>query len=207
MISGIKAAYHPNPTEGRRIARGCHYYGITLMCGTPTFINGVFKGSKTGQLDTLEHFVTGAEKLPQSVMELVNGLPNAVILEGYGITECAPVITINRADESPAGVGKPLPGVEIKIVDLDSHEELKTGERGLILVKGPNVFGQYMGVDKDPFLELENERWYDTGDLGYLNEEGFLFLAGRLKRFVKIAGEMISLPAIESAQTLSHIHI
>jgi len=199
MISGIKAAYHPNPTEGRRIARGCHYYGITLMCGTPTFINGVFKGSRAGQLDTLEHFVTGAEKLPESVMELVNGLPNAVILEGYGITECAPVITINRADEPPAGVGKPLPGVEIKIVDLDSHEELKTGERGLILVNGPNVFGQYMGVDKDPFLELENKRWYDTGDLGYLNEEGFLFLAGRLKRFVKIAGEMISLPAIESA--------
>jgi acyl-CoA synthetase (AMP-forming)/AMP-acid ligase II/1-acyl-sn-glycerol-3-phosphate acyltransferase/acyl carrier protein len=199
MISGIKAAYHPNPTEGRRIARGCHYYGITLMCGTPTFINGVFRGSRDGQLDTLEHFVTGAEKLPDSVMDLVNGLPNAVILEGYGITECAPVITINRADEPPAGVGKPLPGVEIKIVDLDSHEELKTGERGLILVNGPNVFGQYMGVDKDPFLELENKRWYDTGDLGYLNEEGFLFLAGRLKRFVKIAGEMISLPAIESA--------
>lgn len=199
MISGIKAAYHPNPTEGRRIARGCRYYGITLMCGTPTFINGVFKGSKTGQLDTLEHFVTGAEKLPQSVTELVNGLPNAVILEGYGITECAPVITINRADEPPAGVGKPLPGIEIKIVDLDSREELKSGDRGLILVNGPNVFSQYMGVDKDPFLELENKSWYDTGDLGYLNEKGFLFLAGRLKRFVKIAGEMISLPAIESA--------
>ncbi len=201
MISGIKAAYHPNPTEGRRIARGCHYYGITLMCGTPTFINGVFRGSRDGQLDTLEHFVCGAEKLPESVIELVSGLPKAVILEGYGITECAPVITINRGDIPPAGVGKPLPGVEIKIVDLDTHEELQTGERGLILVNGPNVFAQYMGVDKDPFLELENERWYDTGDLGYLNEEGFLFLAGRLKRFVKIAGEMISLPAIESALT------
>jgi long-chain-fatty-acid--[acyl-carrier-protein] ligase len=130
---------------------------------------------------------------------LVEGLPNAVILEGYGITECAPVITINRADEPPAGVGKPLPGVEIKIVDLDSREELKTGDRGLILVNGPNVFSQYMGVDKDPFIELENKRWYDTGDLGYLNEKGFLFLAGRLKRFVKVAGEMISLPAIELA--------
>jgi long-chain-fatty-acid--[acyl-carrier-protein] ligase len=199
MLTGIKAAYHPNPTEGRRIARGCHYYGITLMCGTPTFINGVFRGSRDGQLDTLEHLVCGAEKLPDSLVDLVDGLPHAVILEGYGITECSPVITINRADEPPSGVGKPLPGVEIKIVDLDSHEELKTGERGLILVNGPNVFGQYMGVDKDPFLELENERWYDTGDLGYLNEEGFLFLAGRLKRFVKIAGEMISLPAIESA--------
>jgi acyl-CoA synthetase (AMP-forming)/AMP-acid ligase II/1-acyl-sn-glycerol-3-phosphate acyltransferase/acyl carrier protein len=201
MVSGIKAAYHPNPTEGRRIARGCHYYGITLMCGTPTFINGVFRGSRDGQLDTLEHFVCGAEKLPDSVVNLVNGLPHAVILEGYGITECAPVITINRADEPRFGVGKPLPGVEIKIVDLDSHEELKTGERGLILVNGPNVFEHYMGVDKNPFVEFENERWYDTGDLGYLNEEGFLFLAGRLKRFVKIAGEMISLPAIESALT------
>lgn len=81
---------------------------------------------------------------------------------------------------------------------MDSYEELKTGERGLILVNGPNVFGQYVGVDKDPFLEIENQRWYDTGDLGYLNEEGSLFLSGRLKRFVKIAGEMISLPAIES---------
>ena len=199
MLTGIKAAYHPNPTEGRRIAGGCHYYGITLMCGTPTFINGVFRGSMTGQLDTLEHLVCGAEKLPDSLVDLVDGLPHAVILEGYGITECSPVITINRADEPRSGVGKPLPGVEIKIVDLDSHEELKAGERGLILVNGPNVFGHYMGVDKNPFVELENKRWYDTGDLGYLNEQGSLVLSGRLKRFVKIAGEMISLPAIESA--------
>ena len=199
MLSGIKAAYHPNPTESRRIARGCHYYGITLMCGTPTFINGVFNGSTSGQLDSLEHFVCGAEKLPETLCKRVNQLPSAVILEGYGITECSPVITINRADEPSAGVGKPLPGVKIKIVDLDSYEELPFGERGLILVNGPNVFGQYLGVDKNPFIEIEGTRWYDTGDLGYLNGEGSLFLAGRLKRFVKIAGEMISLPALESA--------
>ena len=201
MLSGIKAAYHPNPTESRRIARGCRYYGITLMCGTPTFINGVFNGSTSGQLDTLEHFVCGAEKLPEALVKLVNQLPSAVILEGYGITECSPVITINRADEPSAGVGKPLPGVKILIVDLDNRKELPCGERGLILVNGPNVFGQYLGVDKNPFIEIEGTRWYDTGDLGYLNEQGSLFLAGRLKRFVKIAGEMISLPALEAALT------
>ena len=169
------------------------------MCGTPTFINGVFNGSTSGQLDSLEHFVCGAEKLPETLCKRVNQLPSAVILEGYGITECSPVITINRADEPSAGVGKPLPGVKIKIVDLDSYEELPFGERGLILVNGPSVFGQYLGVDKNPFIEIEGTRWYDTGDLGYLNGEGSLFLAGRLKRFVKIAGEMISLPALESA--------
>ncbi len=198
-IAGIKSAYHPNPTEGRRLAHGCEYYRATVMCGTPTFINGIFKGSKKNQLDSLLHILCGAEKLPESLIEQVENLPETTILEGYGITECSPVITINRPDEKREGVGRPLSGVEIKIVNMDNYEPAKKDERGLILVKGDNVFSSYLGIDKNPFIELDGENWYNTGDLGYLTEFGALVLSGRLKRFVKIAGEMISLPAIEEA--------
>jgi len=199
MMAGIKTAYHPNPNEGRRIARGCSYYGTTLMCGTPTFISNVFRASKEHQLDSLEYIVVGAEKMPASLVEKVDALPNTQILEGYGITECSPVITLNCPDKPAEGVGPPLSCVELLIVDLDSYEPRDQGERGLILVRGPSIFHAYLGEVKEPFVEVKGKRWYNTGDLGYLTAGGSLVLAGRLKRFVKIGGEMISLPALEEA--------
>jgi len=200
LLSGLKVVFHPNPTESRKIVRGCVRYGVTHLCGTPTFVSGLMRAAGPGQLDSVKVFVTGAEKLPETLRDSVVNLgTGAKILEGYGITECSPVLTLNRLDEDPHGVGRPFKGTELLIVDSESKEALPLGERGLVLAKGPNIFSGYLGGSPNPFVEVQGESWYNTGDLGILNEKGSLMLAGRMKRFVKVAGEMISLPALEQA--------
>ena len=118
---------------------------------------------------------------------------------GYGITECSPLVSLTRAGEKVVGVGKAIPGMTVMIVSIDEHKELPANEQGLIVTKGVSVFSGYLGGSPDPFLILDDgDKWYNTGDLGYLTPEGQLIITGRLKRFVKIGGEMISLPALES---------
>ena len=200
LISGLKVIFHPNPTESRKIVRGCVRHQVTHLCGTPTFVSGLMRAAKPGQLDSLKVFVTGAEKLPESLRESVENLgTGAKILEGYGITECSPVLTLNRLDEDNHGVGRPFEGTDLLIVDPETKEDLPLGKRGLVLAKGPNIFSGYLGGAPNPFVEVNGSTWYNTGDLGILNERGALMLAGRMKRFVKVAGEMISLPALEQA--------
>ncbi len=197
MLAGIRTAYHPNPMEYRQIAKGIHRYGISLLCGTPTFISGIFRASQGSGLEGLEYIVTGAEKLTEDLKRKVKLLPNTEILEGYGITECSPVISINRPGEKEEGVGKALREVSLLIVDPESMEKKQMGDRGLILVAGESVFGGYLGGNPNPFTRVHGRKWYNTGDLGYLTKRESLVLAGRMKRFIKIAGEMISLPAVE----------
>ena len=198
FCTGIKVAYYPNPTEGAKIAAGCEKWKTTMICGTPSFFNGILKAGKE-RLSTVKTFVAGAEKTPDSLLKEITEMGDDVqLLEGYGITECSPVLTINYPNEKPVGVGRAVKGVELLIVDPETNESLPQGERGLILANGGNIFNGYLKIDNNPFIELNGEKWYNTGDLGYLNETGNLILAGRMKRFVKIGGEMISLPAIES---------
>jgi long-chain-fatty-acid--[acyl-carrier-protein] ligase len=200
LLTGTRIAFHPNPTEYRSLAQGCQRYGVTKLCGTPTFVGGVINGAKQGQLDSVKTFLVGAERMPENLVQRVEALGSgAEILEGYGITECAPVLTINRPGQKSGGVGQPLPSVQLKVVDLQNHQALPVGQRGLILARGPNIFSGYCGDAPDPFITIEGELWYNTGDLGFINDSGNLTLSGRLKRFVKVAGEMISLPAMESS--------
>ena len=123
---------------------------------------------------------------------------DAYLLEGYGITECAPIIAANPKEKQKLNsVGRVIPGVECRIMNLDTGKVCKTGEAGMIYVRGNNVFHGYLGDEvANPFEEIEGQVFYKTGDLGYLDDEGYLFITGRLKRFIKIAGEMISLPFI-----------
>ncbi len=122
-----------------------------------------------------------------------------MLLEGYGITECSPVVSANRPHENrPGTIGKPLPGVEVSVVELDGDAALPAGEQGMLLVSGPTVFPGYLGHDgPQPFRERDGQRWYVTGDLAKIDADGFITFAGRLKRFLKAGGEMISLPALE----------
>ena len=148
----------------------------------------------------MRYCFTGGEKAPEELFEIVNGLGHCRLSEGYGITECSPILTLNVEGDRLKGVGKPLPGISIKIVHVDTYQPLKSGEQGLILTKGPNVFGGYLNPSiNSPFVLLDDGEWYSTGDLGLLDSNGALILTGRLKRFIKIAGEMISLTAIEEA--------
>jgi long-chain-fatty-acid--[acyl-carrier-protein] ligase len=145
-------------------------------------------------------FVTGAEKCPPHIFEKVKRLaPRAEVIEGYGITECAPVVAVNRpGNVKPGTVGEALPNVEVCITDVDTKEVLPRGKRGMIHVAGPTVFPGYLGHDNpQPFEEIDGKRWYITGDLGEVDESGSIVFHGRLKRFLKAGGEMISLPALE----------
>jgi long-chain-fatty-acid--[acyl-carrier-protein] ligase len=144
--------------------------------------------------------VTGAEKCPEAVFARTRQLaPQATILEGYGITECSPVVSGNRPGLiKPGTVGLPLDGVEVCVVDPESHCPLGGEGTGLLLVRGPSIFGGYVNYDgPDPFVDVSGKRWYVTGDLVQVDADGFLHFRGRLKRFLKVGGEMVSLPALE----------
>lgn len=198
ILAGCKIAFFPNPTDGFGVAKAVEKWKATVICGTPAFLKNMFKAASPEMLKSLRIFATGAEKAPQDLFDMVKRLKNGQIIEGYGITECAPVLTFNRVNTPPKGVGKPFENVSLKIVDLATHHTVPAGKQGLILAKGKNIFPGYINPDvKSPFIEVEGESWYSTGDLGHLDTEGNLYISGRLKRFVKLGGEMISLAAIE----------
>jgi long-chain-fatty-acid--[acyl-carrier-protein] ligase len=171
-----------------------------VLVGTPTFVSYVMERAKPGGLSSLRLIVLGAEKCPPALFERCREqAPHAAVVEGYGITECAPVVSVNPPSApKPGSIGRPLPGVEVRVVDLETEENLPAGQMGMIQVHGPTVFPGYLGQDgASPFVEHEGKRWYVTGDLGERDEDGYLWFRGRLKRFLKAGGEMISLPALE----------
>ncbi len=201
LCCGLRTVYHPNPTEAAVLARIIAAFRVTLMVGTPTFLNGIVRAAQPGQLDSLRYAVTGAEKCPATVYEaLRQACKGATILEGYGITECSPIVSANRPEKSvPGSIGLPVDSVESAVVDLERGEAVRDGETGMLLVRGPSIFGGYLNYSgESPFVEWNGKSWYRTGDLVRRDSSGWLYFEGRLKRFVKLGGEMISLPAIES---------
>lgn len=200
LLLGIRVAYYPDPTNGAGVAKSVEKWGATVVGGAPTFLKGMFKNAKGGQLDSLKICFTGAEKSPPELFKMVRELPHCQLIEGYGITECAPVLTVNKDGDANRGVGEPLPGVDIQIIDLETHQFLPKGQQGLIIARGPNIFAGYLNKGiHSPFVFVNGQKWYSTGDLGYLDPNGDLILSGRLKRFIKIGAEMVSLAAIEDA--------
>ncbi|MGI6525069.1 MAG: MFS transporter [Bdellovibrionota bacterium] len=198
LLTGVRVAYHPNPNESRFLAKACKKWQATITAGTPTFIRGILDAGELDDFKTLKLLFVGAESVPQSLSDLAEKM-NMKLIEGYGITECSPIVSGNIPGEKKIGVGKPFPGVEILIVDTDNFNKLPDGETGLIFIHGDSVFSGYLGTEaKNPFVEIDGKRWFNSGDLGKI-QEGNLVLAGRLKRFAKIAGEMVSLPAVENA--------
>lgn len=202
LLAGIKTFYSPNPADPAMQVRALTKWKATIICSAPSFLINILRQGKTAPFDHVRLVVSGAEKPPEELFALVSeSTPHAQYAEGYGITECAPVLTINAQGKRELGVGYPIPGVTVQIVNPDDFSERREqGETGMILVSGPNVFHGYLQKDvKSPFFESQGERWYVTGDIGYCTQEGALCITGRLKRFIKIGGEMISLGAIEAA--------
>ncbi len=200
LISGMKVVHHPDPTDASALARKAAAYHVTLLMGTPTFVGYILERCKPGDLPHLRAIVTGAEKCPDAIFEKAKEIaPQADVLEGYGITECSPVVAVNRPGAARRGtIGQPLPGVELLVLDLETNEPQPQGKSGMLHVAGPIVFPGYLGHDgPQPFVERDGKRWYVTGDLGALDEAGAIVFHGRLKRFLKAGGEMISLPALE----------
>jgi acyl-CoA synthetase (AMP-forming)/AMP-acid ligase II/1-acyl-sn-glycerol-3-phosphate acyltransferase/acyl carrier protein len=199
LMTGLKVAYHPNPNESRKIAKGIAMWGASIAAGTPTFLKSILKAGSADQFETLRALISGAERASDDLFSLASTISPAMqILEGYGITECSPVVSVGRPQEPRVGVGRPITGVNIAIVHPESLEAVPEGHQGLILIKGPSVFNGYLDPTLDPFIEYRKERWYNSGDLGIM-QNGSLIITGRLKRFIKIAGEMVSLGAVEEA--------
>jgi long-chain-fatty-acid--[acyl-carrier-protein] ligase len=197
LLSGLKVFYAPDPTDSRGLANDIAHWKPTIFICAPSFIKALFKIARPAELKSIKLFVAGAEKAPKELFEYVKRFgPGYEMIEGYGITECGPIVSLTRPQMPRKGVGQPIPGVEICIID-DSGTSVFKEKEGEICIRGPNVFNGYLGSQTSPFIRIEDNEWYRSGDLGYLDEEGFLFLSGRLKRFIKVGGEMVSLGGLE----------
>jgi long-chain-fatty-acid--[acyl-carrier-protein] ligase len=198
LCSGLRTVYWPNPTEGARLGRMIEAYRATMLITTPTFLSGILKSTDSERLASLRLIFSGAEKCPDHLVARLDELcPGAVFCEGYGVTECSPVVTVNSIENPrPGTIGRLLPSMDRLLVDPQTGRIVGPGETGRLLVRGPNVFSGYLGDAPSPFVERDGYSWYDTGDL-VREDDGVLVFAGRLKRFVKLGGEMVSLPAIE----------
>jgi long-chain-fatty-acid--[acyl-carrier-protein] ligase len=201
LTVGLRTVFHPNPTESSVLARLTEAYRATVIFGTPTFLGGITRVATDRQFATMRLAVTGAEKCPDALYAtLRQRWPSLIVLEGYGITECSPVVSVNPMDAPvPGSIGRLLPTVQGVVVDLDHTRRAAPDETGMLLVRGPSIFGGYLHYDgESPFVEFEGTSWYRTGDLVSMTSDGILYFKGRLKRFIKLGGEMISLPAIEA---------
>jgi long-chain-fatty-acid--[acyl-carrier-protein] ligase len=204
IVTGMRIVFTPDPNDSKSIANLIWYTKSTFLASTPTFLNGIVQNSKENQIDSLRIAIVWAEKCPKELFtKFSKKSPNAVIIEWYGITECSPVIAVNPfkrgAEIKRWTVWLPILWQKVKILDLDTHKEQPAKKEWMIYVSGLNVFGWYVDENLEyPFEEIGGKKWYKTWDLWFLDKDGYLTISWRLKRFVKIAWEMISLPAIES---------
>lgn len=201
LICGVKIVYAPDPKKFKQLAGLIERFGITVVAGTPDFLSGIIDAARDNpaQLNSARLWLAGAQKTPAKLRASVSAL-GGNLLEGYGITETAPLICVNRPNSDIVGVGPPIKNTHIRIVDLETMRHDKPlGKEGLILVNGPGVFSGYLGKHKSPFVEINGLRYYNTGDLGHLDASGNLTISGRLKRFLKPFGEMVNLTQIEDA--------
>jgi long-chain-fatty-acid--[acyl-carrier-protein] ligase len=215
LCGGVRTVYHPNPMDAGMGGRLIEAYRVTLLIGTPTLLNGIVRASTKQQLSSLRLAVTGAEKCSEKLYSaLKERCSNAVILEGYGVTECSPIISLNdENDPRPLTIGKALPSLEYLLIESQTGKPLAPLEpfavgslmglagtgTGILLVRGPSVFDGYLGsTSASPFVSAQGKKWYSTGDIVSVDKDGVLSFCARLKRFVKLGGEMISLPAIEA---------
>ena len=199
-LTGIRTVRHADPTDARGLVQTIRAYRPTMLFTTPTFLSYILSVSQEGDLKSLRRIIAGAEKCPDAVFERTAALaPEAVILEGYGITECSPVLAANRVGDRRRGcIGRPVRHVAIRVVDVDTGDPVAAGETGMLLASGPSIFSGYLNHDgPSPFVEMEGRQWYRTGDLVVADADNWLTFKGRLKRFLKAGGEMISLPALE----------
>ncbi|MDD2714493.1 MAG: AMP-binding protein [Candidatus Wallbacteria bacterium] len=198
LCLGIRTVYHPNPTEALTLARLIESYSVGILVGTPTFLAGILRIATAEQLSSLRLAFVGAEKCPERVYEKLTALcPRLALLEGYGITECSPVISINDQEKPvPYTIGRVLPSLSYAIVHPETLEQVQPGGTGMLLVSGISIFSGYFGGES-AFVKALGKTWYKTGDLVSEDQDRVLTFKGRLKRFVKLGGEMVSLPAIE----------
>jgi long-chain-fatty-acid--[acyl-carrier-protein] ligase len=196
LVSGLRVHYSPDPSDSSALCHAIKQWKVSLVCSAPSFLKQIFRSAKPGQLETVRLFVSGAEKTPADLFEATTKM-GAQLIEGYGITECSPIVTLDRPDLPHKGVGHPLPGLDLLILNGEQTGAVPGGEEGEICISGPSVFNGYLDTPHNPFIVHEGKRYYRSGDRGKIDFDGTVILTGRLKRFVKIGGEMVSLAGLE----------
>ena len=212
LLADFGVVYHPNPTDAKTIGETVQKYKATLLISTSTFFAGYLRRCTKEEFASLRYVIAGAEKLREPVAQGYREKYGITILEGYGCTELAPVVSVNINDvlhgnekqigHKPGTVGHPLPGVAVKVVDRDSDRPLPPEAEGLLLVRGPNLMLGYLG---QPLLTEQALRhgWYVTGDIAAVDEDGFIRIVDRISRFSKIGGEMV--PHMKVEETINGV--
>lgn len=200
LLTGARVACFPNPTDAKGLVKSLTQWKPTVMLTVPIFLKGMLRIGQAEAFSSLRLCVSGAEQTPPEIMTMLERIgKESIFIEGYGVTECSPVISVNTPNHTAKGVGKPLPGSQVCVVNIETYQQLPVGTQGLILACGHNVFNGYINPDvASPFVEIDKQKWYVTGDLGVLDENGNITITGRLKRFIKIGAEMVSLSALET---------
>jgi acyl-[acyl-carrier-protein]-phospholipid O-acyltransferase/long-chain-fatty-acid--[acyl-carrier-protein] ligase len=208
MIQGFRAVYHPNPMDAAAVGELSAKYHATFLLSTPTFCMTYLRKCQPDQFKHLRYVLTGAEKMRPELAQAFEKKFGIAPLEGYGATEMGPVISVNRPDipnESPVqegtragSVGRTLPGIAVKVVDPDTLQSKPIGEEGHLLVKGPSMLTGYWKDPKRTGEAIQNG-YYHTGDIAKIDDDGFVYITGRISRFSKIGGEMVPHLRIEEA--------
>ncbi|MEM8866801.1 MAG: AMP-binding protein [Verrucomicrobiota bacterium] len=210
LLKGCPVATVPSPLEIKKVAEVVHSEQATVLVGTPTFLKPYLKKVKPEKLASLNFVIAGAEKTPEGFADLWESTFGSHYLEGYGLTETTPVVSVNLPHAPPerlypgdpsvgnkrGSVGRLLAGHEARILNPDTQEDWPLDAVGLLALKGPNIFGAYLD-EPDRTAEVKDGEWFITGDLARFDDDGFLFIEGRLSRFSKIGGEMVPHGTIE----------
>jgi acyl-[acyl-carrier-protein]-phospholipid O-acyltransferase/long-chain-fatty-acid--[acyl-carrier-protein] ligase len=205
IFSGYPVVLHPSPLQTKTIAQRIEATKSSVLFATDTFLQQYMRASGENGLSSLRIAVCGAERVRQETRATAAKRFGFEVLEGYGVTECAPVLAANQPGDIRGGtIGKMLPGLQLRLEPVDG---LKEG--GRLLVKGPNIMKGYIRPDNPGKVEPLPDGWHDTGDVVSVDEEGYYVIRGRIKRFAKIGGEMVSLTVVEnnaSALWSDHMH-
>ena len=209
ILRGCTVTTIPSPLETRKIVEAIQQEKATVLVGAPTFVRPFLKKATREELKTLQLVVTGAEKLPQDLYDAFHAQFGIEILQGYGLTETTPVSNVNQhnppittstAEEQTGkrtgSVGRLLPGMSARIVDPDTGLDLPPSSTGMLWLRGPNIFPGYL-KDQEKSAAALKDGWFITGDLGRFDDDGFLYIEGRLSRFSKIGGEMVPHGTVE----------
>jgi len=205
LFAGLTAAMHPSPLQTKEIVQRIKKTKATILLATDTFVSQYARVGKEGDLDQLRYAVCGAERVRDETRALLRRKYNVTLLEGYGLTEASPVLAVNPpSDNRPGTVGTLLPDCEYR---LETVEGIDRG--GRLFIRGPNVMKGYVMPDAPGVIQAPPEGWHDTGDIVTVDDDGYIAIRGRLKRFAKIGGEMVSLTVVENCASSiwpDHLH-
>jgi acyl-[acyl-carrier-protein]-phospholipid O-acyltransferase/long-chain-fatty-acid--[acyl-carrier-protein] ligase len=194
LVFGVRVYLYPSPLHYRTVAELIYAVNATIMFGTDTFLAGYARVAHPYDFRSLRYILAGAEPVKETTRRTYMEKFGLRILEGYGVTETAPALALNTPMFNKFGtVGRILPGMEARLEKVEGVEE-----GGRLYVRGPNVMLGYLQADNPGVLERPVEGWHDTGDIVAIDEQGFLTIKGRARRFAKVGGEMISLAALEA---------